>query len=56
MVVEQPKYGTGMYRDEGWSVEELRERFAGHLKTHLEPVGLMKNPYPFYDGVRPKEK
>ncbi len=56
VVVEQPKYGTGMYRDEGWSVEELRERFAGHLKTHLEPVGLMKNPYPFYDGVKPPEK
>ena len=45
-----------MYRDGGWSVEDLRESFAGHLKTHLEPVGLMKHPYPFYDGIKPPEK
>ena len=56
VVVEQPKYGTGMYRDEGWSVEDLRESFSGLLKTHLEPVGLMKNPYPFYDGVKAPKK
>ena len=56
VVLEQPKYGTGMYRDGGWSVEDLREGFAGHLKTHLEPFGLMKNPYPFYDGIKPPEK
>jgi 3-oxoacyl-[acyl-carrier protein] reductase len=56
VVLEQPKYGTGMYRDEGWSVDDLRQNFATHLKTHLEPVGLMKTPYPFYDGIKPPEK
>jgi len=53
VVLEQPKYGTGMYKDGGWGVPDLLARFEGHLKTHLEPVGLMKNPYPFYDGVKP---
>jgi 3-oxoacyl-[acyl-carrier protein] reductase len=54
-VLEQPKYGNAMYRDGGWGVDALRESFAAHMKTHLEPVGLMKHPYPFYDGVAPKK-
>ena len=55
-MLEQPKYGTAMYKDGGWSVEDLLESFAGNLKQHFEPVGLMKNPYPFYDGVKPQSK
>ena len=54
VVLEQPKYGTGMYKEGGWSTEDLVRGFAANLKKHLEPVGLMKNPYPFYDGVTPK--
>ena len=30
--------------------------FEKNLKQHLEPVGLMKNPYPFYEGVKPPSK
>ena len=56
VVLEQPKYGTGMFKDGGFGVDELRASFAQFLKTHLEPVGLMKNPYPFHDGVKPPEK
>ena len=29
---------------------------AQMMKKEMEPVGLMKNPYPFYDGVEPKAK
>ncbi|MCG8592269.1 MAG: SDR family oxidoreductase [Proteobacteria bacterium] len=53
VILEQPKYGTGMYRDGGWGVDELIEHFEQHMKKELEPIGLMKNPYPFYDGVEP---
>ena len=55
-MLEHPKYGTAMYKDGGWDVEDLQQGFEANLKNHLEPVGLMKHPYPFYDGVKPKAK
>ena len=56
VIMEQPKYGTSMFKEGGFGVDDLRKSFAALLKTHLEPVGLMKHPYPFYDGVKPPEK
>lgn len=56
VVLEQPKYGTQMIKAGGWSVEDLSEHFKSNLSRVFEPVGLMKTPYPFYDGVRPKAK
>ncbi len=56
VLLEQPKYGTGMFKSGGWSVEDLRANFKGNLGNRLEPIGLMKKPYPFYDGVKPKGK
>jgi 3-oxoacyl-[acyl-carrier protein] reductase len=53
VVMEQPSYGTGMFKSGGWGVDDLVASFRPNLKQHLEPVGLMKNPYPFYDGVKP---
>jgi len=53
VILEQPKYGTGMYKTDGWSVDDLREHFANHMKKELEPLGIMKRPYPFYEGVVP---
>lgn len=55
-ILEQPKYGTAMYKDGGWGVQDLLKSFEANLKQHLEPVGLMKRPYPFYDGVKPPAK
>ena len=55
-ILEQPRYGTSMLKPDGWSVEDLRQHFKSQLGGRLEPFGLMKNPYPFYDGVRPAEK
>jgi len=55
-MLEQPKYGTSMLKSGGWSVEDLRGHFKANLAKSLEPVGLMKNPYPFYDGVKPAAK
>ncbi len=55
-LLEHPKYGTSMLKPDGWSVEDLRASFKNHLGKSLEPVGLMKSPYPFYDGVKPQVK
>jgi 3-oxoacyl-[acyl-carrier protein] reductase len=55
-MLEQPRYGTSMYKEGGWGVDELVESFQKFLKDHMEPVGLMKHPYPFYDGVKAKAR
>jgi 3-oxoacyl-[acyl-carrier protein] reductase len=52
-ILEQPRYGTSMLKPGVWEVEDLQEHFKNHLGKQLEPVGLMKTPYPFYDGVKP---
>ncbi len=56
IVVEQPRYGTGMFKPGGWSVDDIRKHFKTHLGSKLEPFGLMKQPYPFLDGVKPEAK
>jgi 3-oxoacyl-[acyl-carrier protein] reductase len=56
VILEQPRYGTGMYKPGGWSVEDLRKHFKGVFGNRLEPFGLMKTPYPFYGGVKAEEK
>ena len=52
VILEQPRYGTGMFKPGGWSVEDLRKHMKGVFGTRLEPFGLMKPPYPFYGGVK----
>jgi 3-oxoacyl-[acyl-carrier protein] reductase len=56
VVLEQPRYGTGMFREGGWSVEDLRAHMKQTLGNRLEPFGLMKHPYAFLDGVKPQAK
>jgi 3-oxoacyl-[acyl-carrier protein] reductase len=56
VVLEQPRYGTGMFREGGWSVEDLRAHMKQNLGNRLEPFGLMKHPYAFLDGVKPQAK
>lgn len=53
-MLEQPKYGCGMYMPGGWTVDKIAEHFRTHLAPKLEPIGLTKSPYPFYDGVAPR--
>ncbi|MBW2229128.1 MAG: SDR family NAD(P)-dependent oxidoreductase [Deltaproteobacteria bacterium] len=55
-ILEQPRYGTAIHKDGGWSTEDLAEKFEGYFKSKLEPIGIMKPPYPFYDGVKPPSK
>ena len=56
IVVEQPRYGTAMFKPGGWSVDDLGKHLKTHLGSKLEPFGLMKKPYPFLDGVKPSAK
>ena len=56
VLLEQPKYGTGILKPGGWSVDDLRQHFKSHLGSRLEPFGLMKKPYAFYDGVKPQPR
>ena len=57
VIVEQPRYGTGMFKPGGWSLDDLQKHMKSFFGTRLEPFGLMKPPYPFYkEGVRPEAK
>lgn len=56
VILEHPAYGNAMYKDGGWSVDDLVAKFEGHMKKELEPLGIMKNPYPFLDGIKPPSK
>jgi 3-oxoacyl-[acyl-carrier protein] reductase len=51
-LLEQPRYGAAMLKSDGWSVDEIREQFKKYLGERLEPIGLMKPPYPFYGGIK----
>ncbi|RIL03997.1 MAG: reductase [Proteobacteria bacterium] len=55
LIVEQPRYGTGMFKPGGWSVADLQQHMKGVFGAKLEPFGLMKPPYPFYENpVKPE--
>jgi NAD(P)-dependent dehydrogenase (short-subunit alcohol dehydrogenase family) len=54
VILEQPTYGTAMFKPGGWSVEELCEYMPKFFRGRLEPVGLFKKPYPYYGGVKPQ--
>jgi 3-oxoacyl-[acyl-carrier protein] reductase len=55
VIMRHPVYDTGKFMPGGWSVEQLREHMPKFFKqqARLEPVGLFKKPYPYYDGVKP---
>lgn len=55
-IVNQPRYGTAMLKPGGWQVQDILDHFQQNLGKQLEDFGLMKTPYPFYDGVPPKAK
>ncbi len=56
VLLEQPRYGTAMFKEGGWQVDDLRQHMKPFFGGRLEPFGLMKPPYAFYDGVRPPAK
>jgi 3-oxoacyl-[acyl-carrier protein] reductase len=54
VILEQPRYGTAMFREGGWPVDALRQQMKAVFGTRLEPFGLMKSPYAYYGGVKPQ--
>lgn len=55
VILEQPRYGTGIFKPGGWSLKDLQKHTKSFFGTPLEPFGLMKPPYPlFKDGVKPQ--
>ena len=52
-LLSQPAYGHTMFRPGGWDYAAIAEHFKNYLGAQLEPIGLMKAPYPFYDGIKP---
>ncbi|HXK22790.1 MAG TPA: SDR family NAD(P)-dependent oxidoreductase [Myxococcota bacterium] len=56
VIMKHPVYDTGMFKPGGWDVAALREHMPKFFKGRLEPVGLYKKPYPYYDGVKPESK
>lgn len=53
-IMLQPRYGSLAMREGGWDVESVRRWFKDSLGRQLEPFGLGKAPYPYYDGVKPR--
>jgi len=51
VMLNHPSYGTGMYMKDGWTLAAIDHHFRTHLAPLLEPIGLMKTPYPFRDGI-----
>ena len=54
-IVEQPRYGTAMYLPGGLTVAGIADNFKKVFRGRLEPFGLMKPAYPYYDGVKAPE-
>jgi hypothetical protein len=44
-----------MYLPGGLTVAGIAENFKKVFRGRLEPFGLMKPPYPYYDGVKAPE-
>ena len=53
VIVEHPKYGNAILKPGGWTVPDLQEHFRRLMGEKLEPFGLMKPPYAYFEGVKP---
>ena len=51
-VMRQPTPGKTLVREGGWDIESVRRFFKEGLGPELEPFGLAKRPYAFYDGLK----
>ena len=54
-LLSQPRYGHTLLMPGGWTLEEVQKNFKNNLGNRLEPLGITKPPYPFYDGIDPPE-
>jgi hypothetical protein len=54
VILDQPKYGHGMFNPGGWTLTEIQKHFKNMLGNKLESIGLTKPPYAYYKGVLPQ--
>ena len=54
-LLNQPSYGHTLLMPGGWTIEEVQKNFKSNMGNRLEPLGITKPPYPFYDGIHPPE-
>lgn len=52
-IMSQPSYDKLMMREDGWPLEAVERYFEKTFRGQLEPFGLAKRPYAFYDGLKP---
>jgi len=52
-ILEHPKFGKMLTRPGGWDVASVRRQLKEDLGPHLEPFGLAKQAYAYYEGVKP---
>jgi len=50
-VMRQPAYGNTALHEGGWDVTSVRRWFKDTLGRQLEPFGLAKAPYRYYEGL-----
>ncbi len=55
-LLSQPKYYFGLTKPGGWTVEDIRKHFKATFGNRLENIGIAKQPYPYYGGVKPEAK
>jgi len=55
-IMRQPSYDRVMFRDQGWTLEAVERSFEKTFRGQLEPFGLSKAPYAYYEGVKPRAK
>ena len=49
--MRQPAYDKLLLREEGWPLEAVERWFEKTFRGQLEPFGLAKRPYAFYEGL-----
>lgn len=54
-LLSQPHYGKALIREEGWDLEAIRAHFRAQMRGAFGALGMLGQPYPFLDGVRPPE-
>lgn len=54
-ILNQPSYGHTLLMPGGWTIEEVQKNFKNNLGNRLQPIGITKPPYPFYDGINPPQ-
>lgn len=51
----QPHYGKTLLKSGGWDFESVDKQVPAQLQGQFGALGMLARPYPFHDGIGPKE-